>query len=67
MYTNMDAEDGSIFKNIPIDYLCLKEGKRTLTEKQLMMMKRSKRFPYGPPYDFAYAYAITVHKAQGSQ
>lgn len=67
MYTNMDAEDGSIFKNIPIDYLCLKEGKRTLTEKQLMMMKRSKRFPYGPPYDFAYAYAITYWKAQGSQ
>ena len=67
IYTNMDAEDGSIFKNIPIDYLCLKEGKRTLTEKQLMMMKRSKRFPYGPPYDFAYAYAITYWKAQGSQ
>lgn len=67
MYTNMDAEDGSIFKNIPIDYPCLKEGKRTLTEKQLMMMKRSKRFPYGPPYDFAYAYAITYWKAQGSQ
>ena len=67
MYTNMDAEDGSIFKSIPIDYLCLKEGKRTLTEKQLMMMKRSKRFPYGPPYDFAYAYAITYWKAQGSQ
>ena len=67
MYTNMDAEDGSIFKSIPIDYLCLKEGKRTLTEKQLMMMKRSKRFPYGPPSDFAYAYAITYWKAQGSQ
>lgn len=67
MYTNMDAEDGSIFKSIPIDYLCLKEGKRTLTEKQLMMMKKSKRFPYGPPYDFAYAYAITYWKAQGSQ
>lgn len=67
MYTNMDAEDGSIFKNIPIDYPYLKTGQRTLTDRQLMMMKKSKRFPYGPPYDFAYAYAITYWKAQGSQ
>lgn len=67
MYTNMNAEDGSIFKNIPIDYPYLKTGQRTLTDRQLMMMKKSKRFPYGPPYDFAYAYAITYWKAQGSQ
>ena len=67
MYTNMNAEDGSIFKSIPIDYPYLKTGQRTLTDRQLMMMKKSKRFPYGPPYDFAYAYAITYWKAQGSQ
>lgn len=67
MYTNMNAEDGSIFKNIPIDYPYLKTGQRTLTDRQLMMMRKSKRFPYGPPYDFAYAYAITYWKAQGSQ
>ena len=67
MYTNMDTEDGSIFKNIPIDYPYLKTGQRTLTDRQLMMMRKSKRFPYGPPYDFAYAYAITYWKAQGSQ
>ena len=30
-------------------------------------MKKNKNITIEPPFDFAYAYAITTHKAQGSE
>lgn len=31
------------------------------------MIQKNKTINFVPPYDFAYAYAITTHKAQGSE
>ena len=55
-------EDG--FNDILIDYKCLTTGTPTLTPHQIFLMKKREIMP---PYDFAYAYAITTHKAQGSE
>lgn len=66
MYTNMITEDGEKFINIPIDYKFLCEGKSTLSSKQKYQMKKNQRCP-DPPFEFAYGYCITTHKAQGSE
>lgn len=66
MYTNMTLEDGDLFSGIPIDYLCLKDGQSPLTPKQIFQMNKSK-ICLDAPYEFAYAYGITCHKAQGSE
>lgn len=66
LYVDMISEDGHLFKNIPIDYTCLQTGKPFLNEKQTMQMKKSKQCD-NPPFVFAYSYAISCHKSQGSQ
>ena len=66
MYANMDLEDGDFFRTIPIDYVCLKEGQSPLTPKQIYQINKSGMCP-DAPYEFAYAYGITAHKAQGSE
>lgn len=66
MYTGMITEDAEYFEEIPIDYNFLKTGQDTLTSKQKYQMKKNMRCP-DPPFDFAYGYCITVHKAQGSE
>ena len=68
LFTTMSTEDGHIFNNIPIDYKCLKTGEKTLTIKQEGQLKNYKGTDFAEkPYEFAYAYAITTHKSQGSQ
>jgi hypothetical protein len=62
----MINEDKEIFNYIPIDYNSLLTGKKTLTGEQEFQMKKYKKCP-DPPFEFAYAYAITGHKSQGSQ
>ena len=66
MYTDMFTEDGEVFGSIPIDYNYLKTGKETLSLKQKYQMRKNKRCP-DPPFEFAYGYCITTHKAQGSE
>lgn len=66
LYTSMILEDQDSFCNIPIDYNSLKVGTPLLTPKQSYQMMVNKKCPE-PPYEFAYAYGITVHKAQGSE
>ena len=60
-------DDADKFSAINIDYNCLKNGSPTLSPKQIFLMKKNKAVQTEPPYDFAYAYAITTHKAQGSE
>lgn len=50
-----------------IDKTCLETGEPMLTPKLKMMAKNNKNVTSPIPYDFAYAYCMTVHKAQGSQ
>lgn len=66
LYTTMIDENDDRFNYIPIDYLSLTTGQKALTGKQEYQMRKSNRCPT-PPFEFAYAYAITCHKAQGSE
>ena len=66
MFTDIELEDGDGFDYVPIDYKGLKTGEPTLSGKQAFMLNKRKDCP-SAPYDFAYAYAITTHKAQGSE
>lgn len=66
LYTTMIDENEDRFDYIPIDYLSLTTGKKALTGQQEYQMRKSNRCPT-PPFEFAYAYAITCHKAQGSE
>ena len=67
MYANIDLEDNDGFNLVPIDYQGLKTGTPALNGKQHYMIQKNKTINFVPPYDFAYAYAITTHKAQGSE
>lgn len=55
-----------IYKSIPIDYNALTTGEKSLNPKQEYLMNKSKILP-DAPYEFAYGYAITGHKSQGSE
>ena len=66
LFTSMELEDEDTFQSLPIDYICLKNGQSPLTSKQQYQMSVNKKCPE-PPYEFAYAYAITTWKAQGSE
>lgn len=67
--TTMIDEIGNVFYDIPIDYNCLMTGEKTLSVKQEIQIKNSKILKEAgliAPFDFAYGYAITCHKFQGS-
>ena len=67
LFTNFYTEEGDIFQNLPIDYEQLANGNKTLSARQEYLLNKNKTFPYSAPMDFTYAYAITTHKAQGSE
>ena len=67
MYSSIQLEDEDEFTGIPIDYKCLLTGEPTLNGSQRFMLKKNKIVEVEPPFEFAYAYAITTHKAQGSE
>lgn len=64
--TSMTDELGHPFTNINIDYNALMTGKKYLTPEQEYKMITNKKCP-PPPFEFAYGYAITTWKAQGSE
>lgn len=66
MFTNIDLEDGDTFDMTPIDYQALTTGTPALDGKQTYMLNKHKS-SIDAPFDFAYAYAITCHKSQGSE
>lgn len=66
MTTDMSFE-GDLFHNIPIDYQYLTKGIATLSPTEAYKIRKNKNSLIEPPYDFAYAYAITCHKSQGSE
>jgi exodeoxyribonuclease-5 len=66
LYANILLEDGDSFTRVPIDYKSIVDGTPALDGKQIYRLRQWKKAPR-PPYEFAYAYAITCHKSQGSQ
>ena len=67
MFANIELEDKDTFNMIPIDYKALLTGEPALDGKQSYLLKKSNYSSINPPFDFTYAYAITCHKAQGSE
>ena len=65
MYTDI-ALDDDVFSEVPIDYQSLKTGKSALSAREAYLLNKKETCP-NAPFDFAYAYAITTHKAQGSE
>ena len=59
-------EDGQ-FENVLLDYQALKEGKPFLTPEQAYKIFRIPDLKNLEPIEFNYGYAITCHRAQGSQ
>lgn len=66
LYTSMVDEDGEIYTDMPADYNFFMTGNKTLTGRQEFLMRKAEELP-DPPFDITYGYAITCHKAQGSQ
>lgn len=66
LYTSIIDEEGNKFDYIPIDYSALTTGEKALTEKQEYLIRGNNKCA-DPPFEFAYAYGITCHKAQGSE
>ena len=62
----IETEEGDIFSGVPVDYKALTTGEPTFTPQQIYKLNKNKNCPE-PPYEFAYGYAITTHKAQGSE
>lgn len=67
MFSDIVLDDLDQFTQTPIDYLALTTGEPALNSKQHYLWRRNTRITISPPFDFSYAYAITCHKAQGSE
>ena len=67
MFSDIVLDDLDQFTQTPIDYLALTTGEPALNAKQHYLWRRNTRITISPPFDFSYAYAITCHKAQGSE
>ena len=65
--TRLRTEEGDRFYNLMLDYHYLMTGESLLTPEQEYWLKKDKTFIYPQPYQFAFGYAITCHKSQGSQ
>ena len=64
LITDIITDDGDIFYDIPIDYQALTTGEKALTPEEEY---RAIKLDLPVPYEFAYGYAITTWKAQGSE
>jgi exodeoxyribonuclease-5 len=61
--TDSDMDYG----NLDLDYHMLKTGEKCLDWKTAYKISKNKQFANTIPLEFLYGYAITCHKAQGSQ
>ena len=62
IFADFLSDDGGVYKDLMIDYNLMVNGTSTITSENW------KKFAGWPkPYQFAYAYAITCHKSQGSE
>ena len=66
MYADLKIDEDK-FIMIPIDYKYLKTGETALSSRQSYQLTKNKNCLLEPPYEFAYGYAITTWKAQGSE
>ena len=65
--TDLNTENNSKFMHITVDKKLILEGKESLDWKTKWALSKSPRTEWMVPKEFTYGYAITCHKAQGSQ
>ena len=61
------TETGSKFSDLSLDKRLILEGKAGLDTKTKWLLGKNLKTQWMVPMEFTYGYAITVHKAQGSQ
>ena len=66
MYSQLLTSDG-VFQDVVMDYHALKDGKPFLTSEQAYQIYRRPDLKNLEPVEFNYGYAITGHRAQGSE
>ncbi|AXF52520.1 MAG: aTP-dependent exoDNAse, alpha [Caudoviricetes sp.] len=59
--------DGITFKELSMDKNMIIQEKKTLSSKIEYRLGKDKKYKHLIPLEFTYGYAITAHKAQGSQ
>lgn len=65
--TDIITETGSYFHDLMMDKKLILEGKKSLDQKTEWRLMKSESLSWMVPKEFTYGYAITTHKAQGSQ
>ena len=63
---DLETDEG-VFISLPIDKQALVEGKKFLTPEQEYRIYRTPSLKGQEPLEFNYGYAITAHRAQGSE
>ena len=61
------SDTDAFYGRFDMDTKCILTGEKALDAKTIYRLNRSRRFAHLVPYEFTYGYAITCHKAQGSQ
>ena len=61
------SEVGADYGELQMDTKEILTGERCLDNKTIYRLMRSKKYCHLVPYEFTYGYAITTHKAQGSE
>lgn len=67
IYSEFISDIGANYGDIQMDTKEILTGERSLDNKTIYRLMRSKRYSSLVPYEFTYGYAITCHKAQGSE
>lgn len=65
--SEITTDAGEIFSDVYVDYLALTKYKKALTPEQEYQIYRNEQLRGTEPIEFNYGYAITCHRAQGSQ
>lgn len=61
------TETGSTFKDLILDKRLILEGQKSLTREEEIVLRKNQQLSWILPTEFTYGYAVTCHKAQGSQ
>ena len=65
---NFNSDDGiTKFNNLIMDKKMILEGEPTLNFRENFKLSKNIKFAGKIPLSFTYGYAITCHKAQGSE
>lgn len=64
---NFISEDGDNFGLLDMDKNYILIGEGSLTQKEKYMLGKNLKYQKLIPYEFTYGYAITTHRAQGSE